>query len=182
MTEIYHTGFGRSRFINRKQIGLGHVPKNFHHLTGERLRPMHYGNGFFASFGNALKSALFSKTTADVLKFGIKNIATPLAQTAIQSAILGNSAPRETSTISDPPTTAELLQRVAPPQPSPLIPAPPEALKSNFQNMKRATAPRIRHRGIKRRNVNSAQRMMMEGYTPAPRSSRPYRRASFENF
>jgi hypothetical protein len=194
MPQIYQSGFGRTTFVSHGgQTGFGYVPRRgHHHITG---RPYAQGGtGFFSSLGSALKNALMSNTTAKILKYGVKNIVTPLAQTAIQSAILGANtpaaAPQETTTMKDEPvSTAELVSAVNRAQQMHVEQAQvPSTLPMTAQNMKRnPAAPRIRHRSrIGRRTVDSNTRYSMQNFNPpssyrsqAPRTSNKQRRRGY---
>ena len=102
----------RTNFVPTQQVGFGRVPPAQYSAQG--------GNGFLSGLAGALKSAFTSNTAGNFLKYGLKHVVTPIAQTAVQAAIQGppppppaiDSAPNvDYSAVAAPPqgiTTAEL--------------------------------------------------------------------------
>jgi hypothetical protein len=91
-------GIGRvARPFTQVGYGIGRMPRT---ATADEQS----GDGWLSNIGSAIKNAITSDTAKSALKFGIKRLVVPLAQTAIQAAIQGPGGvpPPESVNAPDP--------------------------------------------------------------------------------
>ena len=111
----------RTYFVPSQQVGFGRVPTpvaGSYHVGFGRVPPAQYsaqgGDGFLSGLAGMLKNAFTSDTAGKFLKYGLKHAVTPIAQTAVQAAILRPSAPPPA--IDSTPNTTDVPVVAAPPQ------------------------------------------------------------------